>query len=103
KKMLEIATNFHKDLQNADPHGLETAEYDEACQEILRNLDPKLNETDRAEMDRKFEQEEINEAIKEVPNSKAPGLDGIPIELIKEIRDRHERTKNTENETLNIT
>ncbi len=44
---------------------------------------PKINELDADTLGKKLEHSEIELAIKESPNKKAPGLNGIPTELYK--------------------
>lgn len=105
KDMAEIAQKYHESLQYKDlpPEN----ENKEATQEVLNNLETRVSEDDKETLEKQLDYTEVREALFSMPNGKASGLDGIPVELWKTLAKAFEKsekerpnqnTVNTENE-----
>ncbi|KAF6742540.1 Endonuclease/exonuclease/phosphatase, partial [Ephemerocybe angulata] len=81
--MVKIATEHHERLQDEYEHKLEDADWEVQAQEILSTLKPKVSEAESAKMGAEITAEEVSAAIKDIKGGRAPGLDGIPIEVWK--------------------
>ena len=83
-EMAEIGRKYHHELQT---HGIESSpdEYEETVKDVLGSIKTSLTENDRTEMSQNITQNEIHKAIQDLPEGKAPGLDGIPHELWKKL------------------
>ncbi|TEB25102.1 hypothetical protein FA13DRAFT_1589098, partial [Coprinellus micaceus] len=83
KKMVEIATQHHYSLQMLEHHGMNAEEREENKQEVLSTLETCLMPTQKDKTSGDFMNTEIKRVLKDVPNGKAAGLDGIPVEIWK--------------------
>ncbi|TEB25567.1 hypothetical protein FA13DRAFT_1796281 [Coprinellus micaceus] len=83
KKMVEIATQHHYSLQMLEHHEMNAEEREENKQEVLSTLETCLMPTQKDKTSGDFTNTEIERALKDVPNGKAAGLDGIPVEIWK--------------------
>jgi len=93
-KMTNIAAKYHEKLQS-DKHDPNAPPNRQHLEEILNQLAVKLSNKSKAELESPITEEQVREAIKKTSNEKAPGLDGIPIELWKQMDDQYvESTKN---------
>ncbi|KAF6749305.1 hypothetical protein DFP72DRAFT_780681, partial [Ephemerocybe angulata] len=80
--MAEIARSYHEKAQtDTDPP--QEGEREKAIQEVLGQIDRKLSDEQNLKLSENLTYEDISEALKLMPNGKAPGLDGIPTELWK--------------------
>lgn len=61
-----------------------------------------LQDDHKPTFEARLTEHDIDEAIKCAPAGKATGLDGLPYELWKDLRLRHERTKKPRNPAVNI-
>lgn len=48
-----------------------------------KNQFPKLSEETRSNLEKNLSIEELSEALQDISNGKAPGLDGLPMEIYK--------------------
>ncbi|KAF9536177.1 hypothetical protein CPC08DRAFT_771693 [Agrocybe pediades] len=78
-KMAEIARNYHDNLQRT---GLEEVP-EQAFTEVLDHIQPKISQRDKQTLAVYLTEDEVKRAIKDLPNGKAAGVDGIPHELWK--------------------
>ena len=46
---------------------------------LLRNVKTKLSKEDKTTLDKTITEEEVKDAISNLPRGKSPGLDGFPI------------------------
>ncbi|KAL2641305.1 hypothetical protein R1flu_008892 [Riccia fluitans] len=82
ENILEQVNKYYKEL-HAQPAVSEA----EKCEqrEVLTLVDQLVSEEDNRRLMAIPEAEEINETIKALPSSKAPGEDGLPAEVLKEL------------------
>lgn len=84
--MANLMGRYHDDLQNRDPIENER-EYKKDLKRVLSHIKVKIGETHAEMLATNITREEVREAIEELPNSKAAGLDGIPQEIWKSLLD----------------
>jgi len=101
RRMSQIAASYHNDLQfeGHDPHNIENAS---KLDTILNNLRRKLSDTNKTKICEKITEDDVRYAIKKTNNEKAPGLDGIPIELWKSMDDQYKNDKASPKKKCNI-
>ena len=101
QKMTQIAATYHNNLQfeGQDPRNIENSAKLNAS---LNNLKMKLSDENKSKLREKITEEEVRYAIKKTNNEKAPGLDGIPIELWKSMDDQYKSDKSNPKKKCNI-
>ena len=52
-------------------------------EKILKNVESKITEEDKQNLDEEITAEEVVRAINKMPQGKSPGLDGFPVEFYK--------------------
>ena len=72
---VKVATNFYKKMYNES----NTEEIIENV--FINNLDIRLGEQSKNELEQEINEEEIKEAIDKMKKAKVPGIDGIPVEF----------------------
>ena len=92
KEMARIAANYHEKLQH-DGHDPRDQPEHQALEDVLRNVKMKLSKEGKTALSKPISEEEIREAIRITTSEKAPGPDGIPIELWKSLDNQHLATK----------
>ncbi|KAH6911653.1 hypothetical protein BKA70DRAFT_1041419, partial [Coprinopsis sp. MPI-PUGE-AT-0042] len=100
--MVEIATSFYEILQGVDGGGTIPPTLEGRANEILSALPSKVGEDSRDKLGVPLSEAEIKKALLLVPNEKAPGLDGLPVELWKLFEKRHSESKETNQPTFNV-
>jgi hypothetical protein len=98
-KMADLAKNYHDNLQTA---GLSNDVTGEDFDEVLDFLKPKLPAHDKNTLATYLTQEEIRQALKDLPDGKAAGIDGIPHELWKALSTRYENNKTPNAPKFNV-
>ena len=100
KEMAGIAAQYHSDIQHEghDPQNQPNAE---ALDEILRHIRRKASDDSKRYLSEQITEEEVREAMRKTTNEKAPGPDGIPVDLWKTLDDRFLATKNNPPATRN--
>lgn len=91
--MANLARDYHKNLQT---DGLSDDVSEEEFNDILSSLKPKLSQHDKNKLATFLTRIEIKQALKDLPNGKATGIDGIPHELWKALLTRFENKKRTD-------
>ncbi|KAF6763354.1 hypothetical protein DFP72DRAFT_753881, partial [Ephemerocybe angulata] len=91
KKMVEIASNYHDRLQDKYHLNATADDQQDADNEVLAHVKTRLTEAQRASFTHKLTRDEVRTALAEVPNGKASGLDGIPVEIWKFLAKEQER------------
>ena len=79
-EMLEIARDYHSQLQREPPMDEDRAR---AIKTILANMKRVLEEKDKIDIGKDISFTEVDKMIRKAPNGKAPGPDGIPNEFWK--------------------
>ncbi len=87
-QMAAIAKDHYNGVQD-DPLKPTKEEHEEAMVNILDNEMTKLTGDQKADMGKPVEYMEVQRAILEAANGKAPGIDGIPSELWKTLIRQH--------------
>jgi len=90
KRIAALASNYHNELQS---EGLVEDLTDEKVQEILDHLIPHVTQPDKARLAEYLKESKVKQAIRNLPNEKAPGIDDIPHKLWKQITARNENDK----------
>lgn len=80
ERMAEIVYKYHNSLQT---EGLVTDLMDDDFNEVLNHLTPKVTQPDKNNLAKYITRDEVQQAIKDLPDGKAPRTDGIPHELWK--------------------
>ena len=87
KEMAEIAAKHHRDIQHEDRDPRAQPDED-TLDEILQNVKRRTSEDSRRLLAEQITEGEVREAMRKTTNEKAPGPDGIPIDLWKTLDDR---------------
>ncbi|KAH6904208.1 hypothetical protein BKA70DRAFT_1078542, partial [Coprinopsis sp. MPI-PUGE-AT-0042] len=88
--MASTARDYHEALQKEGKCFEASSEAREAAiQEALGALETRVTEKDSDDLAKKLEEEEVREAIRATQVGKASGVDGIPIEMYKELQVLH--------------
>ena len=98
-EMADLARSYHENLQK---NGLVEDLTDEDFQEVLEHLKPRVNAEGRTELARYLKEEEISQALRDLPDGKAPGIDGIPHEMWKILRILHMEDLKAKRPAFNI-
>ena len=87
KRMAQIAAEHHNDLQfmDCDPYATPS---ETIINEVLGNMRAKITEESKTTLAESISESDVRYAIRKSANDKAPGLDGIPIELWKSMDDQ---------------
>ena len=85
-EMANLAKSHHENLQKNDLAG-DLMEDD--FQDVLDHLEPRLDAREKNDLAKYLKEEEISQALRDLPDGKAPGIDGIPHELWKALRNLH--------------
>jgi len=95
-KMTNITAKYHENLQS-DEHNPRDPPNRQHLDEILGQLKTRLSDKNKTELAKTITEDQVREAIKKTSNEKAPGMDGIPIELWKKMDDQFIESKENEN------
>lgn len=87
--MVRIATDYHSELQEEFSHTLSRDEWDRETDEVLSRLKPRLDAREAACVGADISAQDVRDAIKAINNGKAPGLDGMPVEVLKFMLNGH--------------
>jgi hypothetical protein len=89
-EMANLASTYHRNLQNDNlAHDITEHEYEE----ILSHLTPRVSPQNKNKLAIYLTQDEIRQALKDLPDGKAAGIDGIPHELWKALAARYDNKK----------
>jgi hypothetical protein len=100
QKMAELARNYHHDLQT---QGMCTGDQLNAARTVAYdNIDTGTTPEDKQILALRLKEEEIILALKQLPNGKAAGMDGIPCELWKSLHNQYEQSDDHEKPKLNV-
>ena len=81
RDMADLARNYYENLQQKDLSPPDAR--NEAIENILSKINISLPEDERERLDQKISLEEVCSTLKDLPNGKATGLDGLPYEFWK--------------------
>ena len=98
-EMAELASTYHRNLQDDNlAHDVTEQEYEEILSHLTRRVSPQ----DKNKLATYLTQDEIRQALRDLPDGKAAGIDGIPHELWKMLATRYENKKNLDQPKFNI-
>ena len=100
KEMAEITARYHEDIQN-DGHNPLIPPDENSLEDILRHIKRKTSEGSKIYLAEQITEQEVRNAIRKTTSEKAPGPDGIPIDLWKALDDRYLATKDNPPGTSN--
>ncbi|PPQ81543.1 hypothetical protein CVT24_000305, partial [Panaeolus cyanescens] len=84
--MANVAADYHDKIQRDgtenDPHPESRSEEIKEC---LSNLKTCVSEDKKGELAKQIQEEEIERSIRNLPNGKSPGLDGLPREFYMQL------------------
>ncbi|KAI0667422.1 hypothetical protein C8Q78DRAFT_1082151 [Trametes maxima] len=83
RRMAKIAADFYDELQEEGAIG-ENEDHEGYIREALEHVEARLTNTQKAKLARKLTREEVAAAVRAAAANKAPGLDGLPVEVWKE-------------------
>ena len=101
REMAQIAATYHNRIQFTD-HNPHTIANPLKLNGILNNLKTKLSNESKQKLQEEISEEDVRYAIRKSNNDKAPGLDGIPIELWKSMDDQFLSDKSNPKKKCNI-
>ena len=78
ENLMRITTDFYKNLYTSEKVQKESQE------KLLKNVKNKLSKEDKTTLDKAFTEEEVMNAINNLPKGKSPGLDGFPVDFYAE-------------------
>ena len=87
-RMAEIARNYQEGLQDMESV-VDQQRRDREMDDVLDCIQASVPESEREKMAGMTGQEEIRKAIKDLPDGKAAGMDGLPHELWRVLVDQH--------------
>ena len=99
-EMSKEMAKHHINVQKLDTDTPKNIRQEETTN-LLKDM-PKINELDANTLAKELEYSEIEMAIKESPNDKAPGLNGIPTELYKTLHKRFTTTQKEQKPCFNV-
>ena len=86
RRMAQIAAEHHENLQHQG-HNPHDPPNKRDLDEILSHIRTKVSEANKIALSENTSEKEIRNAMRKTANDKAPGLDGIPIELWRSMDD----------------
>ena len=92
KRMADIAANYHEVIQYSVHDSIEGPNPVE-LESALGQLHARLSDSSKGKLSERTEEAHVREAIKNTNCKKAPGLDGIPIELWKMMDDQYQASE----------
>jgi len=98
-RMAEGAKVHHQNLQE---EGLVNNLSEEERNKILNSLNARLAQAGKAKLSQYLTQEEVEEAMKDLPKGKSPGINGIPHELWKHLARVYKSDKKMKKPVFNI-
>ena len=104
ERMAEIAKEYFDGIQwNGRRTDQDNGEREQEIEQAIEPLDVKLDGDEAADLGRRLLPAEVELAIAESANGKAPGLDGLPMELWKECVARQKRDEKAKKSTFHVT
>ncbi|KAJ3568915.1 hypothetical protein NP233_g5392 [Leucocoprinus birnbaumii] len=102
-RMVEIAKNHHESLQRDGLENDEEETQNRETREVLQNCNARVPEEVQEKLSERLSSEEVQTAIESLPNSKSPGMDGLPVEVWKALCQRcDERNENSDPDEENF-
>ena len=87
-RMAEIARDYHDSLQEAD-EAADQHTRNAAMDDVLQCVNVTIADDEKRELAELIKPEEVRKAIKDLPDGKAAGTDGLPHELWKKLTEQH--------------
>ena len=100
-RMTQIAATYHDKIQSNDREQHATTNL-QKLEATLNCLKTKLSMESKQKLREQITEEEVRNAIRKTNNDKAPGLDGIPIELWKSMDDQFKNDKSNPKKKCDI-
>ena len=94
--MSQLARNYHNNLQHSDDETISPEEHSQHISDTLSVCDKTLNPWDTDILRGSITKEDIDRVLHEAPTGKASGLDGLPYEFWKRVRDLYKLRKDTD-------
>lgn len=99
RNMANLTSNYHNELKT---NGLAEDLQEGEVQEVLGHLNSCVTQAEKASLAKCLKESEIMQAVKNLPNGKSPGIDGIPHELWKKMAAHYENDKKAGNASFTV-
>ncbi|KAK0433771.1 hypothetical protein EV421DRAFT_1666734, partial [Armillaria borealis] len=100
--MVQIARNYHNNIQSTDIPTAEEANRNEIITKVTQKLESKVSEAQKQELGKNTQQTQVQEAIAMSANDVAAGIDGLPNELSKTLTIHYKEDKLAGKAAFNI-
>lgn len=97
--MANIMRKFHDDLQSKDPI-LDPRKYKEGTKTVLNHIRKRMTKEQSSALALSITRNEVEKAMKSLPNGKSAGPDGIPQEIWKDLLHQEEKSENETDENI---
>lgn len=91
-EIAEIAARYHKTLQH-DGHDPRNQPETNALMNVLKHIKPRVSEENKRKLTNQIMEDKIRTVMNNTTNEKAPGPDGIPVDLWKSLKNQFQATK----------
>jgi len=100
-KMAKIARDYHNALQKSEDV-INQDKRDEEMDSVLEHIHTAVPENEKQKLSECLNTEEIKQAIRDLPDGKAAGTDGLPHELWKKLAEQHDDNKKHNRPTFDV-
>ena len=100
-RMAEIARDYHETLQEiVDVNDQQNREAE--IDNVLKHVKVSIPANEKRKLAEKLMPDEVRKAIRDLPNGKAAGMDGMPHELWKMLVEQHDNNEKQKRQTFDV-
>jgi hypothetical protein len=100
-KMAEIARDYHENLQGVGDM-VDQRRRDKEIDDVLEYVQTSIPADEQGKLTRMVDREEVRTAIKDLPDGKAAGTDGLPHEFWKRLMNQHDENEKHERLSFDV-